>query len=121
MKNVLSITGLLFMIFGFAQNKCNNRILKLSNGHIEMYDSSGVNKTSSILSDVVDFDCNDKEIAAVKRDGSIAFYDFVGNTRFSCSSTNNSKVKYLDEKTYILTKKDGTMRKYQSCNDLGPF
>jgi|GEM_PF-3084005 len=121
MKNTLSIIGLLFMVFGLAQSKCNNRILKLNNGSIEMYDLSGINKTSSILSDVVDFDCNDKEIAAVKRDGSIVFYDFIGNTKFSCNNRNNTKVKYIDEKTYVLTKTDGTIRKYQVCNDLGAF
>lgn len=119
MRKLFCFVFVLLISQAFSQNRCNNRILKLNNGSIDIFDSSGVNKTSSILSNVIDFDCNDKEVAVVKNDGGIGFYDFSGNTKFTCSGTDNVKIKYWDEKTYVLTKKDGKMYKYQSCNNLG--
>jgi hypothetical protein len=74
------------------------------------------------MSGVMDFDCNEKELAVVKTDGSVGFYDHGGNIKFSCGR-GAKKIKYFDEKIYIVTKEDGTMRKYEigGCNDRGSF
>ena len=114
------------MLLGFefanAQNKCNGYILKLKDGTISKYDASGLNLHSTMMSNIMDFDCNEKEIAVVKNDGSVAFFDHNGNIKFSCGS-GAKKIKYLDGSIYVITKSDGTMRKYEigGCNDRGPF
>ena len=114
----------MLLIFGAvnAQNKCNGYIFKLKNGTIEKYDASGVNRQSSMMSNIMDFDCNEKEIAVVKTDGTVAFYDHSGNSKFSCGS-GAIKIKYLDSNIYVVTKKDGSMNKYEigGCNSRGPF
>ena len=123
MKKILLIATIL-LTFGAvnAQNKCNGYLLKLNNGTIEKYDASGVNKQSSMMSNIMDFDCNEKEIAVVKTDGTVAFYDHSGNIKFSCGR-GAKKIKYLDSTIYVVTKEDGTMRKYEigGCNDRGAF
>ena len=120
----LFLMATMLLAFGAvnAQNKCNGYILKLKNGTIEKYDATGVNKQSSMMSNIMDFDCNEKEIAVVKTDGTVAFYDHGGNIKFSCGS-GAIKIKYLDSNTYVVTKKDGSMRKYEigGCNDRGSF
>jgi hypothetical protein len=123
MKKFLLI-AIMFLALGKlnAQNKCNGYILKLKNGTIEKYDASGVNKQSTMMSNIMDFDCNEKEIAVVKTDGTVAFYDHSGNIQFTCVR-GAKKVKYLDSSNYVVTKEDGSMRKYEigGCNDRGPF
>lgn len=114
----------MLMAFGVvnAQKKCNGHVLKLKNGKIERYDESGTNMQMTIISNVLDFDCTDSEIAVIKTDGSVVFYSSGGNLKFSCGR-DASKIKYLDNTTYVVTKKDGKMRKYQvgGCNDRGAF
>ena len=123
MKKLFLIVNVL-LVFSFvnAQNKCNGYVFKLKNGTIEKYDASGVNKQSSMMYDILDFDCNEEEIAVIKTDGTIAFYNHDGNIKFSCSN-GAKKIKYLDSNTYVVTKTDGSMRKYEigGCNDRGPF
>jgi hypothetical protein len=119
----LFLTASMLLMFGVTSaqvKKCNGNILKLKNGTIEVYDASGINKKSSMLSNVKDFDCNDNEIAVVKTDGSIVFYSTGGNTKFSCGR-GAARIQYLDSKYYVVTKEDGSMRKYEigGCNDRG--
>jgi hypothetical protein len=123
MKKLILMATMLLISGAFnAQNKCNGYILKLKNGTIEKYDAGGVNKQSSMMSNIMDFDCNEKEIAVIKTDGSVAFYDHGGNIKFSCGR-GAKKIKYLDSNTYVITKEDGSMRKYEvgGCNDRGSF
>jgi len=123
MKQFLMVATML-LTFGAAnaQNKCNGYILIVKNGTIEKYDASGVNKQSSMMSNIMDFDCNENEIAVVKTDGTVAFYDHGGNIKFSCGR-GAKKIRYLDSSIYVVTKDDGSMRKYEigGCNDRGPL
>jgi hypothetical protein len=120
----LFLMATMLLIFGAvnAQNKCNGYLLILKNGTIEKYDANGVNKQATMMSNIMDFDCNEKEIAVVKTDGSVQFYDHGGNHKYSCHG-GATKIKYLDSKIYVVTKKDGSMRKYEigGCNDRGPM
>lgn len=128
MKFKLLLTHLFILLFALtisnsakSQNQCGGYTIKLKDGSIEKW--TGPNRQGTWGRDIVDFDCNDKKIAVVKKDGTIQFCDYVGNVQFSCNppSPKPVKIKLLDNSTYVITRIDGTMRKYEGCNDRGNF